>query len=324
MLRIRVAALALILLPLSAIARQAGGAGDPGDSGAMSLAELRREPIEFQLDIPYADSTSPRHRLDIYLPRDRKLDILPVIAFLHGGGWMQGDKADGARRLLPFVRTGHYIGVSVGYRLSGDARWPAPIHDAKAAVRWIRGNASKFGVDPDRIGAWGRNAGGHLALMLGVAADVPALEGDIGLHQGVSSRIGGVVNFFGIADLRAAAGEPAGGDRAGRDEPAARLIGGPVPANPDAAAAASPVTYITSNDAPVLTVHGNADLVVPYDQAVRLDAALRRAGVPSYFVTVDGGGHGDFGTAADDRVKMFFDRYLRGQNVLISTAAIAK
>ena len=324
MRRLPVVAIALILVHLPLHGQQTRDERDLGGSGAMSLDQLRREPIDFQLDIPYANTANPRQRLDVYTPTERKVDILPVIVFFHGGGWMQGDKSDGARRLLPFVRSGQYVGVSVGYRLSGEAPWPAQIHDSKAAIRWIRGNAARFGFDPDRIGAWGRNAGAHLALLLGTTGDVATLEGTFGLHRNASSSVRGVANYFGVSEMLAIQGQPTDIDRTQPKAPEALLIGSPLAKTPDVARAASPVTYVTANDPPVLTVHGDADRVVPYDQAGRLDRALRRVGVPSYFITVRGAGHGDFPTAADDRVRMFFDRYLRGQNVLISTAAIRR
>jgi acetyl esterase/lipase len=295
---------------------------DLSTGGAMALEELRRESITFELDIPYADTGNPRHRLDVYLPKDRKIDKLPVIVFFHGGGWMQGDKADGAGRLMPFVRKGEYAGVSAGYRLSGEAQWPAQIYDCKAAIRWVRANATRYGLDADRIGVWGRSAGAHLVLMLGVTGDVPELEGDIGPNERMSSKVAAVANFFGVTEMLAIIGQPSNIDRTRADAPEAKLIGGALRENPDKAKAASPINYITSNDPPVLTVHGTEDRSVPYDQAVRFDAALRKAAVPSYFVTVKGAGHGDFDTAADDRVNAFFDKFLRGQDVEISTATI--
>jgi acetyl esterase/lipase len=294
---------------------------DLSGGGAMTVEELSREPITFQLDIPYTNTGNPRHRLDLYLPRNPASNTLPVIVFFHGGGWMRGDKADGAGRLMPFVRTGRYAGVSAGYRLSGELIWPAQIHDAKAAIRWVHANASRYGLDPDAIGAWGWNAGGHLALMLGLGGDVPELEGGIGPHQGVSSRVTAVVNFFGVTELLALVG-PRGRPRP--DAPEAKLIGGPLLQLVDLARAASPIEHVSPLDPPVLTVHGDRDRVVPYDQAVRLHAALRDEVVPSYFVTVRGAGHGDFGTAADDRVKAFFDRYLRGEMVEVPTGPVER
>jgi len=290
----------------------------PATAGA-SVETPSGEPITSELDIPYADTANPMQRLDLFLPKDRKSDKLPVIVFIHGGGWRQGSKSTCGQWLMPFVRTGRYAGVAADYRLSGEARWPAQIHDCKAAIRWIRANAARHGLDPDRIGAWGNSAGGHLVLMLGTSGDVPQLEGEIGPYKGVSSRVAAVVNFYGVSELLAIMGQPVDIDRTRPDAPEAMLIGGPLGENTEKATAASPITYVSANDPPVLTLHGDADRLVPYDQAVRIDAALGKAGVPSYFVTVEGAGHGDFGAAAGDRVKAFFDKYLRGEDVEIST-----
>jgi acetyl esterase/lipase len=314
--------MAMTLFPVIVFARVAREERDKSESGAMTLEQLRQEPITFELDIPYAETGNPRHRLDLYLPKNPRGHRLPVIVYIHGGGWMQGNKSDGAGWLMPFLRPGNYAGVSIGYRLSDEATWPAQIHDCKAAIRWVRANAAKYGLNADRIGVWGRSAGGHLVLMLGASGDVPKLEGDLGPYKIVSSKVAAVANFFGVTELLALIGQPSNIDRTKPDAPEALLIGGPLPENPQKAKSSSPMTYVTPNDPPVLTVHGTADHTVPYDQAVRLDAALRKVGVRSYFVTVKGAGHGNFGTAADDRVREFFGKYLRGMNVHISTATI--
>jgi acetyl esterase/lipase len=324
MKRIALIVIAWMFVPLVTFGELNKDERDLRKGGGMGLEELRREPIRFELDIPYADTGNPRHRLDLYLPKNRKSDRLPVIVFFHGGGWMQGDKSLGAAGLMPFLRTGQYAGVSVGYRLSGEAQWPAQIYDCKAAIRWVRANATTYELDADHIGVWGSSAGGHLALLLGVSGDVPELEGDIGPNKGVSSKVAAVANFFGVSELLAMIGQPSDIDRTRSDAPEARLISGALRENPNKAKAASPITYVTANDPPVLTVHGTKDRTVPYDQAVRLDAALRKVGVPSYFVTVKGGGHGDFGNAAADRVEAFFDKYLRGKDVKISTDPLIK
>jgi dipeptidyl aminopeptidase/acylaminoacyl peptidase len=139
----------------------------------------------------------------------------------------------------------------------------------------------------------------------------------------VSSKVAAVVNFFGPSDFLAIIGQPGHIDSTRSDDSMAKLLGGGLHENPEKAKAASPITYVTANDPPVLTVHGTKDRKVPYDQAVRMDATLRKAGVVSYFITVKGGGHG-FGTVADGRVKAFFDKYLRGKDVEISTEPLNK
>jgi acetyl esterase/lipase len=281
-----------------------------------------RGPVTVERDIPYAGGGNPRQRLDLYLPAARGARKLPVIVFIHGGGWMNGDKDDGADRLVPFVRSGEYAGVSVGYRLTGEAIWPAQVHDVKAAVRWVRANASRYGLDSGRIGAWGRSAGAHLALLLGTSGDATELEGELGPHRAESSAVAAVANEFGVTDMLAVLGQPSDIDRARRGAPEARLLGGAITEHPERARAASPVTYVTPGDPPVLTLHGTADRTVPYDQAVRLDAALKKAGVTSYFVTVRGGGHGRFGSAADERTAAFFARHLLGKGVEVPTSPI--
>ena len=324
MKRVAMIVIALMFVPAVASAEPNKAVRDRNKSGAMSLEELSREAITFELDIPYADTGNPSQRLDLYLPKNRKSGKLPVIVFIHGGGWTKGDKSDGGGRLMPFILTGQYAGVSIGYRLSGEAKWPAQLNDCKAAIRWVRANAPKYALDADHIGVWGRSAGAHLALMLGVSGDVSKLDGDLGTYKGVSSRVEAVANFFGASDLLAVMGQQNYIDRTISGILETKLIGGRARANPEKVKAASPITYLTANDPPVLTVHGDKDPTVPYDQAVRLDAALRKVGVPSYFVTVKGGGHGDFGTVADARAKAFFDKYLRGQDIVISTEPLNK
>lgn len=307
----------LCMAPALVRAQTARDEFDLGPAGAMSIQQIEAEPVEAMLDLPYAATNHPRQRLDLYLPRDRHRGPLSVIVYLHGGGWLQGDKADGAARLMPFVRSGYHAAVSVGYRLSGEAPWPATLHDAKAALRWVRANAERLALDPARIAVWGRGAGGHLALMLGLTAEVPRLEGTLGEHRSDTGRVAAVANFFGATDLASLAG-------AGRatDTPEARLLGGPVRDRLALAREASPVAHASAAAPPVLTVHGTLDRVVPYSQAARLDAALSQAGATSYLVTIDGGGHGDFGRSADGRLSALFERELLGLDREVSVAPV--
>jgi len=295
---------------------------DLGPSGVMSIQQLEQEPVHVTLDQPYALTTNPRQRLDLYLPRERHRGPLPVIVYLHGGGWMHGDKADGAARLMDFVRGGYYAGVSVGYRLSGEAPWPAPLHDVKAAVRWVRGNADRLGLDPARIAVWGRGAGAHLALMLGTTGNVPRLEGTLGEFRQHTSQVRAVANFFGPTDLPALGRATGPIDRRSTETPEARLLGGAIPDKLSLSREASPVTHASAATPPVLTVHGTLDRVVPFSQAARLDDALHKAGAQSYLVTIDGGAHGDFGSSADDRLSALFDRELLGMDREVSVAPV--
>jgi acetyl esterase/lipase len=244
--------------------------------------------------------------------------------FIHGGGWQNGNKSAGKSWVQPYAESGHYVGVSVGYRLAGEATWPAQIHDCKAAVRWLRANASRYGLDADKIGVVGNSAGATLALLLGASHGVPELEGTVGPHATERSRVAAVVNFFGRINFLA---EPESA-RAGPAQAVALtgrlkvLFGGTLEEKAGLARQASPVNHVSPGDAPVLTAHGTSDELVPYVQALELDAAMRRSGVPHTLIPMQGFGHGFQNAEANRRARQFFDRYLRGVVTEISTEAI--
>lgn len=291
----------------------------------MNLQPLEDEPIVYKRDIPYTDTGNPAHLLDVYLPMEPAGEPLPVIVYFTGGGWWEGNKDAGGVHLRPYLRTGKYAGVSINYRLSGEATWPAQIHDCNAAIRWIRANAGDYGFDPGRIAVWGRSAGGHLALMTGLASGVAELEGGLGPHTSTSSDVAAIVNYFGVTEMLAMIGQPGNYDRTDPEVFEARLIGGPLLDNRETARAASPITYISAGDPPVITLHGTADMIVPYDQATRLDRALREAGVPSTLITITDAGHGDdFPPAADERAAAFLARVLLGEDVAVADEVLEK
>ncbi|MDQ3622335.1 MAG: alpha/beta hydrolase [Verrucomicrobiota bacterium] len=277
--------------------------------------------VEAKKDLPYAGTDNPRQTLDLYLPKQRAGDRpLPVIVFIHGGGWRGGNKAGGGGKLIPYVASGEYAAVSAGYRLSGEAPWPAQIFDCKAAIRWIRGNAKQYGLDPQRIAVWGTSAGGHLVSLLGTSGDVKELEGDLGAHTGDSSRVTCVVNYYGPQNFFTMVRPDGGSGNAA--SAVTGLFGGPVKEKADAAKAASPVTHVTSDDPPFLTAHGTKDPTVPYGQALEIDAALKKAGVASSLIEMTGGGHGFRSDKLDARVKQFLDLHLRGVKAEIATDPI--
>jgi acetyl esterase/lipase len=207
-----------------------------------------------------------------------------VVVFLHGGGWRLGsrhspgpayrDAAPG-----PFTRLA-LAGIAVAsadYRLSGEATWPAQLHDAKAAVRWLRSRAAELGVDGDRIAAWGESAGGHLAALLGLTAGDDGLEGDVGV-TGPSSAVAAVVAWYPPTDVAAVATDT-GADPLDPSTREAQLLGASPPEVPRRAAEASPVTHVSPGAPPFLLLHGAADRFVPCVQSERLYAALLEAGV---------------------------------------------
>ena len=232
--------------------------------------------------IPYAAIRGVRPlELDLVLPPESGTRV-PAVVFLHGGGWQVGSRhaAGPAYRdasPTPFERMAQAgIAVaSVDYRLSGEATFPAQLHDAKAAVRWLRARAGEIGIDPQRIAAWGESAGGHLAELLGLVTD-PALEGDVGI-TGPSSSVVAVVAWYAPTDLVGFAADAAA-DPTDPETREARLLGGPVPTVPDLAAQAGPISHVRPDAPPFLLLHGEADRFIPFIQSVRLHTALVEAG----------------------------------------------
>jgi acetyl esterase/lipase len=254
-------------------------------------------------DVPYIENGHERNRLDLYLP-EKAEGPLPLVVWIHGGAWMGGSK-DGCPA-AQFVAKGYAV-ASINYRLSQHAVFPAQIEDCKAAIRWLRANAAKYQIDPNRIGVWGASAGGHLVAMLGVTGSVKELEGTGGnLDQ--SSHVQCVVDWFGPSNLLTMAGS-----HNNPGSPESRLIGGPVQDNKEKARKASPVTYVGKNAAPFLIMHGDQDNVVPPGQSDELAAALKKAGVEVTLQVVQGNGHGGpgFGNLENRKlIEDFFAKHL--------------
>ncbi len=299
-------------------------AQSPVDPKQRAREFAEKNAVELRLDQPYAGNTNPKQAVDVYLPKQRRSDKpLPVIALIHGGGWVNGDRLGYAAQAIQFARTGDYASVTVGYRLTGEASWPAQIHDCKAAIRWIRAHARELNLDPDKIVAWGSSAGGHLSSLLGTSGDVAALEGGLGPHTGVSSRVQGVVNLCGPEDFTQALMFDTQGQPIWQDDAVSGLLGGPAPDRPSEARAASPVTHVSKDDPPFLTFHGTADQRVAYRHAETIHAALQKAGVPSLLVPITGGSHGSVGHAeVKQRGQAFTDRLLRGLDTPVDTTPI--
>ena len=285
------------------------------NSGGNQSKPARADSIKAIPDLAYAGNKNPRQMLDLYLPKKRGTELLPVVIYIHGGGWRSGARDRGVKRLTPFVSTGQYAGVSVGYRLSDEAQWPSQIHDGKAAIRWIRAHAEEYGLDPDRIGIFGTSAGAHLVSVLGTTGDVPAMEGKLGPHTDQSSRVTCVADLYGPTNFLTMNRTAAPGAKLDHDSPnspESLLIGGPIQENPAKVATANPITYITSDDPPFLIIHGTLDPLVSFNQSELLHQALLSSDLGSTLVTVTGGGHGKgFPAATNERVARFFDHHLR-------------
>ena len=275
--------------------------------------------VKSEIDVVYGKANDVSLKLDLYLPKAEAKKPRPVVVWIHGGGWLAGNKSSGAGMLAGLVASGDYAGVSVGYRLTNVAPWPAQIHDCKAAIRWIRANAKKYQFDPDRIGVMGSSAGGHLVSMLGTSAGYKELEGDNG-SPGQPSKVQCVVDICGPSDfLNFFKDNP---NPASARTPIQKLLGGMPNEKEEVARSASPVTYVTKAAPPFLILHGTQDRTVPLAQAETLHAALKKAGADSTLVKIEGGGHGIGGPEMTRRIRSFLDRQLLEKDVKVSSDPI--
>lgn len=267
--------------------------------------------IEIVRDVTYGVVGSTALKLDIVRPKTNA--IIPAVVFIHGGGWVSGDKGGGIASLMPLARRG-YFGATINYRLSGEAKFPAQIEDVKCAIRYLRANASLLGIDPDRIAVWGSSAGGHLVSMLGTTGDVEVWNVSGG-WGGFSSRVTAVVDWFGPSNLNTISSQALPCSSINHDaasSPEGQLLGCAIPVCRDLAATASPVTWVTPDDAPTLIMHGTNDCSVPPGQSQELYDRLRSAGVETSLVILPGAGHGGAQfTASLNTVYSFLDEHLR-------------
>jgi acetyl esterase/lipase len=257
---------------------------------------------------PPSSTAGSAHLLDIYIPMLAKAPT-PLIVFIHGGAWLQGSKDEAPGTLL--CRQGFAV-ASINYRLTQEAPFPAQIEDCKAAIRFLRANASKYNIDPKRVGVWGVSAGGHLAALLGTSCGVKALEGNLG-NPDVDSCVQAVCDWCGPSDLVSVAGQAGSRtkiDYESAQGPVAKLLGGLQTDRRDLAIAASPVTYVDKTDPPFLIEHGDIDDLVPFAQSQELEEKLTQAGVPNKLFVIKGGGHSFSNEEEFNHVGEFFKETL--------------
>ena len=257
-----------------------------------------------------------KEKLDLYQPAGRAPGTLsPAVVVIHGGGWVGGDK--GADREFVTGTTlakAGYVCISINYWLGEKDRWPTNLQDCKNAVRWLRVNAEKLPVDPKKIGVIGGSAGGHLALMVAYTPGNTALDPKP-LHPGVPDHVSACVNLYGISNLATRQGTDETGKPDGKYRLTTQLFPESAAAAPEKWKLASPVSHITKDSPPTLTLHGTADTTVDRDQSRELHAALTAAGVESKLIMVEGANHAwplktkKFDHTGD--VVRFFDRHLK-------------
>lgn len=271
---------------------------------------MKQPNVTLTKDLVYADIDGRSLRLDLHIPKD--VQSPPLVVWIHGGGWRGGSKA---RPPIRRVASLGYALASIEYRFTDTSIFPAQIHDCKAAVRWLRGNASQYGYDASRIAVAGSSAGGQLALLMGTSANVEFVEGTLGDHTDQSSAVQCVIDYYGPSDfiLR----EKTQPERALTTKSGSfALLGGLRDGKPDdkLRTAASPALHVTKDDPPLLIFHGTKDEVVLMDQSERIRDVYVEHGLPVELIVVEGAGHGGAafyaGPHFDSLIKML-NRHLK-------------
>lgn len=255
-------------------------------------------------DIVYAAAGTKKLLLDLYLPAGKKDPYL--IVWIHGGAWRSGSKE--SPPLGPL--SAGYAMASVNYRLSEEAVFPAMIHDIKAAIRYLRGNAAKYGYRADKIIIWGASAGGHLAALVGTTNGDKFLEGSLGNYTQESSSVQAVIDYYGPANFLSILNQSTPHGLSVRAPALALLLGKPVEQVPELARRASPVFQVDSTDPPVLIIHGDQDIQVPVNQSLELKAAYDKHAIPAQIRFIPGAGHSD-GVYYEKEVEEMLETFLR-------------
>jgi acetyl esterase/lipase len=266
-------------------------------SAAEAQPQVIPDNVTLEKDIVYVVAGDYEVALDIAVPKGLTKPV-PAVVHIHGGGFWGGSKS--TRHAVRYAEAG-FIGVSINYRLSGVAPFPAAVQDCKAAIRWLRANAEKYEIDADHIGVWGTSTGGHLVALLGTSGGDPYLEGYGGLptHTSLrkyrqkealfefSSEVQAVVDHFGPTDFL-----KLGGNHSMPTSAESRFLGGQITGLKEQVRRANPITYADKDDPPILIIHGREDKGVNFNQSELLYAALKKAGVVTNLVPVANAGHG--------------------------------
>jgi acetyl esterase/lipase len=274
-------------------------------------------PEGFQVikNVYYAGNQNQAQTLDVLIPENKKTGKLPALVFIHGGGWKGGRKEQAFRGLTPFLNGGEYIGFSIDYRLSDEAKWPAQIYDCKAAIRWIKANADKYGIDKNKIGVWGTSAGGHLVAMLALTSESGEFEGDIGDCLNETGAINCAIDGYGPTDFLAMDDRPGAFVHNEISSPESRLIGGKIQENKEKALNASPISWVSQNCKPMFIYHGTEDDKVIVEQSDKLYSLLKKNKVKDiFYIKVNGGRHGVRHSILSKRMVLFFEKYLYNNN----------
>lgn len=243
-------------------------------------------------DAVYGVENGHENKLDVIYPHNATAAV-PTVIYIHGGGWIFGDKGGAVLEVLPYLKMG-WAAVNVEYRMASTSKAPAAVEDCRCALRWVLRNAKDYHIDTTRLVVTGHSAGGHLSLTTGMLKGSDGFDNNCAPDNNEPEpRVAAIVNWYGISDVSDLL---AGANRRNY----AVMWFGSLRDKEEIARSVSPLTYVRKDNPPIITIHGDADDVVPYSQAVRLREALDKAGVPNELIPVKGGGHGQF-TDEDNR-----------------------
>ena len=269
-------------------------------------------------NVTYHIANNHESKLDLYVPRNTS-GATPVLMFIHGGGWILGTKESRMLNLLPYLEMGWAV-VNVDYRLGQVSRAPAAVEDCLCALQWIGRNAETFNLDASRVVTTGDSSGGHLALTTGMIPSSAGLDRECtaGSFSGPPARpqvnVAAIINWYGITDV---ADLMAGPNTKGYT---VQWLGS-LSNRHEVATQVSPLTYVRQGLPPILSIHGDADPIVPYQHAVMLQTKLDEAGVPNELHTVSGGGHGGFNREQTVKIYETIQRFLNRHGLLGSGSA---
>ena len=276
----------------------------------LAIPALCAGEVVFEKGIEFSNPDGQHLQLNMARPEHKEGDgPFPAVLCIHGGGFRAGTR-EGWDKLCGKLAERGYVAVTVTYRLAPKYPFPAAVYDVKAAVRWLRANAEKYHIDPQKIASLGDSAGGHLAQFLGVTGDVAQFEGDGG-NAGISSRVACVVNYYGPSDFTKSYGKSK--DAA---EVLPLFLGGDLEHQRARHIAASPLYWVTPNAAPTLLLHGTKDPYVAYEQATWIYERLKAAEVDVELLTLEDAGHGFKGQDAERAEKAafeFLDKHLKAK-----------
>lgn len=272
--------------------------GDSRDFAAWVGNEYRVNP-----NVTYKVASNAEQKLDVYARRDRSVPR-PTVIYIHGGGWVGGSKEASILRIAPYLEMGFNV-VNVEYRLGRVSRAPAAVEDCRCALRWVIRNAKDYGIDTERLVVTGRSAGGHLSLATGMLSVSAGFDAEC--ISGANPEVAAIINYYGITDVAdLMAGKP-------NEKTYTVAWLGSQHDRKEIADAVSPIQHVREGLPPILTIHGDADKIVPYSHAVELHKRLDAAGSENELLTIPGGGHGGFSPEEvgkiDETIRAFLGKH---------------